>query len=277
MHGRELVAHAGVAGPQLQRAREVPLGLVEAGVLLEDDAEEQVRVEVGGVLRELGLERGVRPLPVPGAQERLAVQRVREREIGIAIDRGLELVARRREVVRGAVRQSEHQVCLGRVAVLEDAINLLEAFRRLLLLQERHPVDVVEDALRAERRLERPQQPHRPRVVALLHEAVGLEQLHVRLPGVDREHRVELRDCLVAAAGLVEGQCQVHADRNVQVRVLERLAIRRDGLVESPELRVHHPEVRERFDVLRLRHEELPVRRRRVFVLSRRSGARPRD
>ena len=257
----ELVAGTGIPRPQGERLLHVRAGLVVLRVLAQEQAEEQVRVEVVRVDRELAAQRLHGPRRVAHLHEHLAQGGVRGRQGRVQLEGAAQLLLGGEVVGRFAARDREDEVGLRRVALPEDAVEDTLAALRLAVAHEGGP-DHVQDGLVLGVPLEeRVEDRDHPLPVAELQLAVGEEQRGGRVVGLLLQDRLELRRRVVDPARLVEGDRQVVAHRHRVGTHREGLAVLLDGFLEPPELRVDDPQVRPCLPALRRELQEAAVLR----------------
>ena len=172
-----------------------------------------------GVDRELGPEGRHRPREVVPllVHQALAVQEVDERHPGVRVERLADLRHRLGAVLVPRVHHREEDVGLGR-AVAEDAIDRGLRLDGAALGEKRHAEQVRHRAIRRGAPGQRLQDLDHAGALAEAEEAVGEEQRRRLVLRLRREDLLRLGRGLRQAPGLVEGERQVAADRDVARR-----------------------------------------------------------
>ncbi|MFN8094664.1 MAG: hypothetical protein U0599_21020 [Vicinamibacteria bacterium] len=236
-----------------------------AAALAQQVAEVEVRLEVVGVDRELGLERLARPGPVAAlvVHQALAVQEVRERQLRARVEGAADERLRLRAVRVAQVHHREEHLRFRRV-VAQHAVDRGLRVAHPPLRYEGHPEQVRHRAVLRRAAGERLQQVDDPLRLAQAEQAVGEEEARRLVLRLREGHRLGLAGRVLHAAGLVEGEGEVAADRDVGAVLLEGAPVLVDRVVVAAEGRVRRAEVRAQGRVVEAGGERLLVGRRRA-------------
>jgi hypothetical protein len=214
-------------------------------------------VRVDGELGPKGRDRGREVVPLL-VHEALAVEGVDERHLRVPLEGPPDLRQRLLAFAVPHVHHREEDVRL-RGVVAQDPVDGGLRLGRAALGEERHPQQVRHCAVRGAGPGERLQDLDDTRVLAEPEAAVGEEERRRLVARLRGEHLLGLARRLRQAAGLVEREGQVPADRDVGTVRGERPLVLDHGLLVAAEARVGRAQVRAEDGAVRPHPEHLLV------------------
>ena len=175
-----------------------------------------------GLRCELGLEFADGEIAIARLEQGLPVQGVHARQIGIELDRPLQILEPASEILDRALGHAHEHPRLGRIALAHDAVDQHLSPLRLVRAQVRHAEQVGDDAVAVARGGDGFEDGDHGLRLAQPEQAVGLEiaglQVH-RLRGDDGGKRLRR---LVEARGLVEREAEVQAGSPAATAIASR-------------------------------------------------------
>ena len=269
MEAAQAVEHPGILGPQAAGALQVVVGFVELGLVLQQQAQVEVRFEVVGVGGDLRAKRVGGLGAAARVHEGAAEEAVDGGQLGIELGGAPQLGKRARRVLATQVGHRDQEASGGGVAVAQQPVDEGLAAQELSLSDEGVAHQVAIEPILLELALVRRQKLDDTRVVPRLELTVGQKEEGGRVRGVEGDHPLELGEGLRDLGRLVEGQGQVEAHRSQRGIELERLSILLGRILVAAQAREGRPEVGASVDPVGLLGQDALIRLDRAQDVAR--------